>query len=79
MTSAGSRAVVGDGDDDLARRPRGGDLDAAAGEFDGVLDQVGEAIDDAGPALADRLRRGCGVAAGARAMPPTAISALKPR
>ena len=50
-------AVVGDGDEHLARRPAGDDLDRVAGEVDGVLDQVAEPVDDAGPALAHRLVR----------------------
>ena len=47
--------VVGDGDRDLAVVPGGADLDPALGEVDGVLDEVGERLDDRRVAAADRL------------------------
>ena len=34
-------------------RPAGRDLDALARKIDGVLDEIAEAVDDAGPALAN--------------------------
>ena len=50
-----ARAVVDDGDGDLVGVPVGADLDLALGEIDGVLDEVGEALDDRRIAPADRL------------------------
>ena len=50
-----ARAVVGDraGDDMLV--PSGGDIDAAAREVGGVLDQIAEPVNDAWPAQQHRL------------------------
>src|SRR5262249_10863273 len=49
--------IVADGQYHLARRPAGDDGDVLAGEIDCILDQVAEAVDDAGFALAHRLER----------------------